>query len=78
MIPLDDVDEQISNNYNLEIRINELRRCLVRYDMVEVFFILQFPSPLLGISHPLLDRLNILTQWDSISDDTIFAHIHFL
>ena len=44
MIPLDDCEEQIINNYNLQMRCKEFRRALEKYDMNDVFSILQFPA----------------------------------
>ena len=44
LIPLDDSEEQILNNYNLQMRVRELRRRLVRYDIEDMFQILQFLS----------------------------------
>ena len=43
-IPLDGSDKQVVNNYNLAMRINELHQKLVKFDMVEIFNILQFQS----------------------------------
>ena len=81
-IPLDDADEQIVNNYNLEMRINELRRKMVQFDMIEVFSILRFPpspmSNLLIIIQPLSETTDLLSNWDSLTEDVIFTHFRFL
>ena len=42
LIPLYDSDDQVLNNYNLQMRVKELQRCLQKCDMAEVFQILQF------------------------------------
>ena len=82
IIPLDDSDEQIVNNYNLEMRINDLRRHLVQYDMSEVFKILSFPSStvstLMGAAHPLPGTIDLLSNWGTISEADVMSHIRFL
>ena len=61
------------------MRINELRQHLVQYDMIEVFSILQFPPYFNGeLLHPLPDKIYFLSKWDSLSEDTLHAHIRFL
>ena len=61
------------------MRINELRGHLVQYDMIEVFSILQFPPSFNGeLLHPLPDKIDLLSKWDSVSEDTLHAHIRFL
>ena len=42
MILLDYSEEQIVNNYNLQMRCKEFRRALQKYDMDDAFLILQF------------------------------------
>ena len=79
-IPPDDADEQIVNNYNLEMRISELRRRLVLYNMNAVFSILQFPPPpsLLMTAQPLSDTVDLLTEYDSVTEEDMFTHVRFL
>ena len=85
-IPLDDSDEQVVNNYNLAMRINELHQKLVKFDMVEVFNILQFPSvipsqSLLNTSvagQPLSETIDLLNKYSTITEEDVFTHIKFL
>ena len=74
VIPLDDSEKQILNNYNLQMRVKDLQRNLERYDMGDVFKILRFPNDqdvdvMLKNSipiQPLTTTINLLENWDEV------------
>ena len=86
LIPLDDSEKQILNNYNLQMRVKDFVRNLERYDMQEAFEILLFPKDvdvesLLENSipiKPLTKTKNLLVEWDTIEEYEIIRHVKFL
>ena len=76
LIPIDDCDEQVANNYNLHMRIGELRRRLEQYDMTDAFQILQFSPTVPDI--PLPSTISLLDNWDGITEDMLSQHVLFL
>lgn len=66
--------------------LQELRRRFIRYDLEDIFHILQFLSTvdldiiissLLPIA-ALPKKFNLLDQWDDISEEAIKGHVKFL
>ena len=69
LIPIDDYDKQLANNYNLHISIGELCRRLEQYNMTDAFKMLQFSPTAPDI--PLAQTINILDNWDAITEPMI-------
>ena len=76
LLPIDDSDEQVANNYSLHMRISELKRRLEQYDMQESFEILTFASPTSDV--PLNKTISLLDNWDAVTESMIAHHIRFL
>ena len=86
LVPFDNSEKQILNNYNLQMRVKELKRNLVKYDIDDVFKIIQF-SPTLDVDRlleasipiqPLEKKLDLLEEWDQIKEEEIIRHVKFL
>lgn len=81
-IPLDNSDEQVVNNYNILMRINKLNQKLVKFDTVEIFNILQFPSAIPSQSllstvisgQPLAKMVDLLDKYSTVTEEDVFTH----
>ena len=86
MIPTDDASEQILINYNLQMRVKELRRRLESFDMLDVFNILQFQPKVTGIPLstfpspvvPSTVTIDLLKHWNLMTMEQIKQHVSFL
>ena len=86
LIPLDDSEKQILNNYNLHMRVQDFASNLIKFDMEDVFDVLQFPhgvdsETLLNDNisiQPLPGKRNILECWDQVHESEIILHVKFL
>ena len=85
-VPLDDSEYQILNNYNLTMRVKELKRALERYDIDDIFNIVQFPHETnidqsLTTSIPIQPSsrtINLLDNWDQVQEIDVIRHVQFL
>ena len=71
IIPLDDSDEQVMNKYNLQMRLMEFTTRLHKYDMKDVFQVLQFG---LDKTIPSSEMINLLETWDTVDKDILQEH----
>ena len=68
------------------MRVKELKRCLERYDIDDIFKVIQFPvnvdvDALLdnGIPvQPLLQTKDLLDNWDQVTENDVVRHVKFL
>ena len=86
MVPSETSDQQILVNYNIQMRIKELRRKLETYDMLDVFNILMFDpvhtaTPFTTSTTPVLPLptiVNLLDAWENLTFDQVMHHVNFL